>query len=626
MLGMDAVRQTQAEQARLRSALYRTLIGLLLTAALLGATAAGEKSPEADWDSERYIKVDEIEKGMEAYCLTDYGDAGIERFELKVVDVVRGYEPGHDIILVMGLDERFQHTGPVSGCSGSPVYIGERLAGALARSWYWAQDPLYGVTPIAEMLQVGAGSAAAPAPGAGRNVALRLDFSKPINLAEVDEQVKTMGLSQTDTTGGPTALPCPVLVSGVSAEACRQVASELGEMGFTAVPGLSGEPESGNDDDTASLKPGGVLTIPLIAGDIRATVLGTVTEVRDDKVYGFGHDYLGYGAVNLPLAAGKVYTVVSSPMQSFKLGAAGEIIGAITADESTAIFGRVGAKPKMVPLTIRVERYNDPEVRTYNCQVAYNRMLTPGLVRTALGAAALQRGGLPPDHTIEYKAAIGLDDGRAVRFENVSAGFSTAEIVVEVGGTLGLLMNHPYEGADVESLDFELRILPRDVSAHLWSVDVADTKVKPGQDIEIEVVTESFFTEKKKYQVSLNVPKDVAPGKYGLMLLGIYEYESFLRKALPYRLVAMNYKTLIEALNESLGYDRTRLYCLLVLRSDGIALDRAELPDLPVTKSLVLQSNKRDVRVQPYPHWIEKTVETGTVIADKVIVPVVVER
>jgi len=385
MLGMDAVRQTQAEQARLRSALYRTLIGLLLTAALLGATAAGEKSPEADWDSERYIKVDEIEKGMEAYCLTDYGDAGIERFELKVVDVVRGYEPGHDIILVMGLDERFQHTGPVSGCSGSPVYIGERLAGALARSWYWAQDPLYGVTPIAEMLQVGAGSAAAPAPGAGRNVALRLDFSKPINLAEVDEQVKTMGLSQTDTTGGPTALPCPVLVSGVSAEACRQVASELGEMGFAAVPGLSGEPESGNDDDTASLKPGGVLTIPLIAGDIRATVLGTVTEVRDDKVYGFGHDYLGYGAVNLPLAAGKVYTVVSSPMQSFKLGAAGEIIGAITADESTAIFGRVGAKPKMVPLTIRVERYNDPEVRTYNCQVARSGRRKSRALRERLG-------------------------------------------------------------------------------------------------------------------------------------------------------------------------------------------------------------------------------------------------
>jgi len=238
MLGMDAVRQTQPERTKLRSALYHTLIGLSLATGLFCATAAGEKSPEADWDSERYIKVDEIEKGMEAYCLTDYGDAGIERFELKVVDVVRGYEPGHDIILVMGLDERFQHTGPVSGCSGSPVYIGDRLAGALARSWYWAQDPLYGVTPIAEMLQVGAGSGAKQTGGADSTVAFRFDFSQPINLAEVDEQIKTMGLSQTDTTGGPTALPCPVLVSGVSAEACRQVASELGKMGFAAVPGL----------------------------------------------------------------------------------------------------------------------------------------------------------------------------------------------------------------------------------------------------------------------------------------------------------------------------------------------------------------------------------------------------
>lgn len=625
MLGMDAVRQTQSEQTRLIRALCRAVIGLFLTTGPFCGTVAGEKSPEAEWDSQRYIKVDEIEKGMEAYCLTDYGDAGIEKFALKVVDVVRNYEPGHDIILVMGLDDRFKHTGPVGGCSGSPVYIGERLAGALARSWYWAEDPLYGVTPIAEMLQVGAGGSAQPSGGTGRDVGFRFDFSKPINLTEIDRQIKTMRLSRTGNAGGARALPCPLLVSGVSAETCRQLATELREMGFEAVPGLSGKAES-SSDETASLQPGGVLTIPLIAGDIRATALGTVTEVRDDKVYGFGHDYLGYGAVNLPLAGGKIYTVVSSPMQSFKLGTSSKIIGAITADESTAIFGRIGAQPKMVPLTIRVERYNDPEVRTYNCQVAYNRMLTPGLVRVAMAGAALQRGGLPPDHTIEYKAAIGLDDGNAVRFENVSAGFSTAELVVEVGGTLGLLMNHPYEGGEIESLDFELRILPKDVSAHLWSVDVTDPKVKRGEDIEIEVITESFFLEKKKYQVSLNVPQDVAPGKYGLMLLGIYQYESFLRKALPYRLVAMNYKTLIEALNESLSYDRTKLYCLLVLRPNGIALDRAELPDLPATKSLVLQSTKRDVRVQPYPHWIEKTVETGTVIADKVIVPIVVER
>ena len=624
MLGMDAVPRIPARETRLIRTACRTAIGLVVVLGVFCPHVAGQG---ADWDSERYIKVDEIEPGAEAYCLTDYGEGGIEKFALKVVDVVRGYEPGHDLILVMGTDDRLKHTGPVSGCSGSPVYIGERLAGALARSWLWAEDPLYGVTPIAEMLEVGTGAETASSHRASAKAAFRFDFSEPIDLAEVDRQIKKMRLSQTRNSGGAMALPCPLLVSGLAPEACRHVASELEEMGFTAVPGLSGTAESGSDEDAAELmKPGGVLTIPLMAGDIRATALGTITEVRDDKVYGFGHDYLGYGAVNLPMAGGKVYTVVANPQQSFKLGTSGEIIGAITADEATAIFGKIGAKPKMVPVTIRVERYNDPETRTYNCQVAYNRLLTPGLVRVAVAGAALQRGGLPPDHTLEYEVAIGLDDGKSVRFANVSAGYSIAELVVEIIGTVGLLMNHPYEGGEVNSFDFKVHILPKDISAHLWSVNVADSKVKRGQNVDIEAITESFAMEKKKYQISLAIPQDIPPGKYGLMLLGIYEYENFLRKAMPYRLIATNYETLVEALNESLNYERTRLYCLLVLRPDGITLDRAELPDLPATKSMILQSNKRDVRVQPYPHWIEKTVETGTVIADKVLVPITVEK
>jgi hypothetical protein len=200
------------------------------------------------------------------------------------------------------------------------------------------------------------------------------------------------------------------------------------------------------------------------------------------------------------------------------------------------------------------------------------------------------------------------------------------EASAEIGGALALLMNNPYGGGELESLDFEVHVRPQDVSAYLWSVDVVDPKVKPGEDIEIEFVTESLLMEKKKYRVRLNVPETVPPGKYGLMLLGPYDYENFLRKAMPYRFIATNYQTLVEALNESLNYDRTKLYCLLVLKSGGIMLDRAELPDLPGTKSLVLQSSKRAVRVQPYPHWIEKTVETGTVIADKDIVPIVVEK
>ena len=120
---------------------------------IVGLTAYGQDTDESAPEAPRYIHIDEIEPGMEAYCLTDYGEAGIEKFALRVVDVVHNIDPGHNAILVMGTDERFQHTGPVGGCSGSPVYIDGRLAGALAFGWSFSKDPLYGVTPIKEMLE-----------------------------------------------------------------------------------------------------------------------------------------------------------------------------------------------------------------------------------------------------------------------------------------------------------------------------------------------------------------------------------------------------------------------------------------------------------------------------------------
>ena len=368
------------------------------------------------------------------------------------------------------------------------------------------------------------------------------------------------------------------------------------------------------------------MTIPLVSGDIKIEVLGTVTEVRGDRIYAFGHSFLGYGPVNLPMAGGKVYTVVSSVMRSFKLGASSDIIGAITADESSAVSGRIGAKPKLLPLTIHVERYNDPTRRTYNCQVVYDETLTAQFVRAAIAGAALQLGPLPPDHTIEYEAAIELDDGQSIRFANTSTSMGLLEPVVEMSGALALLMNTPYQGAEIKSLEFSVRVRPENIAAHLWSVDIATPKVKPGEDIDIDVVIESFLSEKRRYRIKMTVPEDLREGKYSLLLCGNREYERFLVKTTPYRFIGDNYQTLVDALNMSLKIDRTKLYCLLVLPTGGITLFKAELPDLPGTKAVVLQSTKRPLRVQPYPHWIEKAVETGTVIGDKVIVPIVVKK
>jgi hypothetical protein len=576
-------------------------------------------STEGVWDSSKYISIDEVKPGMKAYCLTCYSGTEIEKFDLDVISVVRNIEPNRDAILVQGTDERFIHTGPVAGCSGSPVYINGRLAGAMAFAWSLSKDPLYGVTPIKEMLRVSHGQELKY-----KKMSFKFDFSQPINFNEVDEQAAAQKAAIKNSLANASVLPCPLIISGLPAGACEESTALLEPYGLMPVSGLGGSANV-NEGRNVQLAPGSVLTVPLVHGDIEMAVLGTVTEVVGDKVYGFGHNFLGYGAVDLPMATGQVHTIVSNLSRSFKLGSPMEIVGALTIDEPTAVFGQIGGQAKMIPLTMKINRFNT-EPRVFNCSLANNQMLTADLLHTALYGATLSLGAFPPDHTVEYKVAIGLQGGETIDFKNISTELGMAEVIAESKGSVLLLLNNPFKEVNITSLDFDVRILPKNIASHIWSVDLSDSTVKAGQQVQVDVVLESYLSDKKKYQFSMKVPQDLEPGKYELIVSGTSEYEQHLRKNMPYRFMAYDMPTLIEALNDALSIDRDRLYCLLVLPPGGIAIERAELPDLPATKTMVMQNPTRTLKIQPYSRWLEKSLRTGTIVADRKTMRITVEK
>ncbi len=64
----------------------------------------------------------------------------------------------------------------------------------------------------------------------------------------------------------------------------------------------------------------------------------------------------------------------------------------------------------------------------------------------------------------------------------------------------------------------------------------------------------------------------------------------------------------------------------LSLPPGGVTVEEAELPDLPATKALVLQNAKRLIRSQPYQHWLENSLETGTIIIDKKVLQITVKE
>jgi len=618
--------ETKVKNKRKKFLFYTFYLSLVLAAVAANGKTSGANILEGIWDPAKYIGLDEIKPGMDAYCLTEYGIAGIEKFGLKVVDVVYKSDPGRDIILVQGTDERFIHTGPVSGCSGSPVYIDGRMAGALAFTWLYAKDPLYGVTPIAEMLKVGLGTKARRSEQSSRQGWFVFDFSRPINFTDINRQFKNELLKRNRNLSGVGPLPSPLVTSGLPSGVCEQLDELVKPFGLMVVAGGGSGSNKVEDSEKAELVPGACLVVPLVSGDIKMSTFGTVTEVRGDKVYGFGHSFLGYGEIDLPIATGKVHTVVSNTVNSFKLASVLDTVGALTVDESTAVFGRIGAKAKTIPLTIRIDRYNDAEKRTYNCQIVHNRLLTTMLLQSAVAGAALQLGNLPPDNMIEYKVVIGLEDAESITFENVSTGRGLFDLTIESVGAVAMLMNNPYKEVGIKSIDYDIRIAPKSIVSHIWSVDLSDSKVKAGENIDIEVIVESVLAGKKKYRYALGIPEDLAPGKYDLTVCGSSDYERFLLKVVPYKLIAQSLPDLIEALNYSLSVERDNLYFLLTLPPGGIALEQAELPDLPGTKALILQNAKRAMRIQPYQHWLERSLKAGTVVIDKKNMKVTVEK
>ncbi|MHC4271922.1 MAG: SpoIVB peptidase S55 domain-containing protein, partial [Planctomycetota bacterium] len=176
----------------MKKSLYTTVILILATATILPAQQQNIKKNATDnipLDSTKYITIDEVKPGMEAYCLTIFEGTKIEKFDLEVLSIVRNFRPGMDAILVKGLDERFIHTGPVGGCSGSPVYIEGRMAGALAFGWTFSKDPLYGVTPIKDMLRVGQINNKQTNLNNTDVPGIAFDYSTPINIEKIQEML-----------------------------------------------------------------------------------------------------------------------------------------------------------------------------------------------------------------------------------------------------------------------------------------------------------------------------------------------------------------------------------------------------------------------------------------------------
>jgi hypothetical protein len=463
--------------------------------------------------------LDQVHPGLKGVAYTIFTGDEVEKVDLVVLGVLHdAIGPKQDVILVQLLGEKAEHTGVVAGMSGSPVYFDGKLAGALSlKLGSFTKEAIGGVTPIQSMLDVerdatnpqGAGatpSASAVNTGsfpAASRVPLPQEFS-----------------SRSGVGAGQFLVPIetPLISAGLYPETIARFNKELSSWGMSMVAGGNAEPSP----EDAHLKPGDMVGVELIRGDLSISPGCTVTAVESDgTVLACGHPIFSFGSVSMPMTRGHVVMTLASSMASTKIMTSGATIGTLTQDRTTAILGKLGAGPPMIPVDVTLAMPNVE--KKFHFEVIESPQLTPLLVALATFNGIVGSPAYGEGWTLQLDGDIDIKGHTPVHLENLFApndipipsGFYVA---TEVQGIFSRIYSNPYERAHVDGVHIKVTAL----AERRWSmIDNAWTEkseVTPGETVAVKVLLRPYRGEPFIQEIPITIPPQTARGTLQLLI------------------------------------------------------------------------------------------------------------
>src|SRR6266704_748507 len=266
------------------------------------------------------IPVDQIHAGMRGLAYTVFQGVKPEPMEVEVLGVMKNVNgPKGDVILVRLHGAKVEYTGVVAGMSGSPVYINGKLVGALAfRIGVFSKEPIAGLTPIAEMLEINEFDRSQPPES-------QPSREKP---REKTNEAAAPGLSPLDPQQFAnllTPIETPLAFSGFSEDAIRRFAPQFAASGIVPVMGAG---SVSSEKQPEPLEPGSSVSAILVRGDMDIAATCTVTYLDPQRLLACGHPLLQFGSVDLPMNKADVLATLPSPLNAFKIVNTTEPVGA----------------------------------------------------------------------------------------------------------------------------------------------------------------------------------------------------------------------------------------------------------------------------------------------------------
>lgn len=560
-------------------------LGIFGQALAPGSTADGG----SDSKKTQFFPLSELREGMRGTARTVFHGLEPEEFSVEILGIIPGaIGPNQDLIVGRLSGGSTERTAVFAGMSGSPVYIDGKLVGAIAYSFAFSKEPICGITPIDQMIEI---------------------FEEGEPLGSINRQPAKFSLSDLAATdpasnyrlnpaapatifaglgvNGPIAaiggqsfqpIATPISFTGFSPQTLRFFERELIAAGLLPVASVGGSapitPLKAADENT--LLGGDSVMMQLTRGDYSMAAAGTVTYRDGDKIYAFGHPFLSLGTSDLPMSESRVITVIPSLNNSFKLSVPGDLVGSMTQDRAIGVFGRLGQVPKLIPVTINLLTSRNQH-KTLNLEVVRDESLTALLVNISIFNAIISNERGMGESTVSINAEINLRDKPPIVVNNRFAGPMSPQMAsFSVALPVNALFTSRFDEMEITSINLDLRSTDGSNTASLERIALDRTQVKPGETVQVQAFVRADTGHTFSLKIPVKIPLDTPAGE---IMIVVGDGNAIQQNSVANQFVPKDLFELIKTINELKRPDL--LYAQAYRVTNGAVIGSTELPNLP---------------------------------------------
>lgn len=533
-----------------------------------------------------FFPLSQIRPGLQGVAYTVFQGDTPQPMGVEVLGLLHGaLGPGQNMILVRLEGSQADYDGVVAGMSGSPVYIDGKLVGALAyRIGQFSKQPIGGVTPIQEMMQVRDLKPSTPQ---------MLLANRPSSSQENRATPSATNITPTSDYGSIQPIATPLVFSGFSPSALHFWKQYAGSTGLTDVSALGG-----SDSDAIQpgpLLPGDAVSALLVSGDLEISATCTVTYVDPHHMLACGHPITQFGPVSMPMTKAEVLATLPSPMNSFKIINTTQTIGAITQDRQSAILGVFGKQADTIPVAVHIDGISGETPRTLHLHVIDQPSVTPLAIMVAVYQGLMQQNNYSAENSYRVTGTVQLAGFPSVRLDDLVAPTDGAPANLLAALVIGQRFERLYSNASrrtaIKDINIDVQQIPQRLTAQIISAHADRTTLQAGQSITIETSILPWHGEIHNLRIPITLPLNLPPGTVRLLVSDGATLDRL--SQLPAAgSQSLSIAATIAQLNSNHPSDR--LYVTLLAPEPQATLDGRTLSALPISMANVLAPLRQD--------------------------------